>query len=103
MRRDRRYIGLGLGVTVGAGLWVAWSYVLDRGLPLDGGAPYLGALFVAGALLALVDLQDPWPGPVGLYAGQAVGLAADAFTVPGGETIEFDGILGWAEEVHNRW
>jgi len=85
VRRERRYVALALGVTLGSGLWLLWADVLDRGLPLDGGAPYLGALFLAGALLALIDLDDPWPGPLGLYAGQALGLTGDAFVVPGGE------------------
>ncbi|MBW9092194.1 DUF2804 domain-containing protein [Microbacterium jejuense] len=34
---------------------------------------------------------------------QCFGHWAGTFAIPGGETVTFDGILGWAEEVHNRW
>ncbi|GAA5202635.1 DUF2804 domain-containing protein [Microbacterium jejuense] len=34
---------------------------------------------------------------------QCFGHWSGTFAIPGGETVEFDGILGWAEEVHNRW
>lgn len=34
---------------------------------------------------------------------QCFGHWAGSFAIPGGDTVAFDGILGWAEEVHNRW
>src|SRR5690606_4150807 len=34
---------------------------------------------------------------------QCFGEWAGAFTTETGERIEFTGITGWAEEVHNRW
>jgi len=34
---------------------------------------------------------------------QCFGHWAGTFAIPGGETVAFEGILGWAEEVHNRW
>jgi hypothetical protein len=74
----RGLIALGLGAAIGFCLWVSWKYLLDKGLPLDGGAPYLGLLFLAGASLAPVVPVDPWPGPLGLYLGQAVALVGDA-------------------------
>jgi hypothetical protein len=34
---------------------------------------------------------------------QCFGHWSGTFTPPDGEPIPFDGIVGWAEEVHNRW
>jgi hypothetical protein len=34
---------------------------------------------------------------------QCFGHWSGTFAIPGAETVAFDGILGWAEEVHNRW
>lgn len=34
---------------------------------------------------------------------QVFGDWAGSFTPPGGERVVFEGIAGWAEEVHNRW
>lgn len=42
-------------------------------------------------------------GVVSARTDQCFGHWSGAFTVPGGETLTFAGILGWAEEVHNRW
>jgi hypothetical protein len=85
MRSSRRNLALGLGVVLGYALWLTWAYVLEKGPPLDGGARYLGMLFVAGAILAAVEPADPWPGPVGLYLGQAMALAGEAFLGFGGD------------------
>jgi len=81
----RRFVVLGLAAVLGYMLWVSWVYFLERGLPLDGGAPYLGILFVAGAILAAVEPEDPWPGPVGLYLGQAMALAGQTLLGLGGD------------------
>jgi hypothetical protein len=37
------------------------------------------------------------------HTDQCFGHWSGAFRTAEGETIAFDGILGWAEEVHNRW
>lgn len=84
-RAVRRSLGLGLGVVLGYALWLCWAHVLDKGPPLDGGAPYLGMLFLAGALLAVVEPTDPWPGSLGLYLGQAAALAGEALLGFGGD------------------
>ena len=42
-------------------------------------------------------------GLVAASTDQCFGHWSGTFAVPGGDTVEFDGILGWAEEVHNRW
>ena len=34
---------------------------------------------------------------------QCFGEWSGTFRLPRGESVPFDGILGWAEEVHNRW
>ena len=34
---------------------------------------------------------------------QCFGVWSGSFVTADGETIEFDGLVGWAEEVHNRW
>ena len=34
---------------------------------------------------------------------QCFGLWSGSFRTAQGETIPFDGLIGWAEEVHNRW
>ncbi|MCL1871963.1 MAG: DUF2804 domain-containing protein [Promicromonosporaceae bacterium] len=34
---------------------------------------------------------------------QCFGHWSGTFTTAAGETIPFDGLLGWAEDVHNRW
>jgi hypothetical protein len=81
---DRRNLTLALGVALGYALWVTWVF-LGKGSPLDGGARYLALLFVAGAGLAAIQPADPWPGPVGLYVGQAMGLSAQAFLGLGGD------------------
>lgn len=76
--RSRHLAALGLGAAVGFCLWMSWEYLLGKGLPLDGGAPYLGLLFAAGAGLAAFDLADPWAGVLGLYLGQSVALVGNA-------------------------
>ncbi len=42
-------------------------------------------------------------GVVASRTDQCFGHWSGTFTPPGGEAVAFDGILGWAEEVHNRW
>jgi hypothetical protein len=42
-------------------------------------------------------------GVVASRTDQCFGHWAGTFATRDGETISFDGILGWAEEVHNRW
>jgi hypothetical protein len=42
-------------------------------------------------------------GIVASRTDQFFGHWGGAFTTAEGDTIAFDGILGWAEEVHNRW
>ncbi len=37
------------------------------------------------------------------HTDQCFGFWRGTFTPEGAAPIEFDGILGWAEEVHNRW
>ncbi len=37
------------------------------------------------------------------HTDQCFGEWSGTFTPAGGETFEFDGLIGWAEEVHNRW
>lgn len=81
----RRLVVLGLGTALGYMLWVSWVYFLERGLPLDGGVRYLGILFAAGAILAAFEPTDPWPGPLGLYLGQAMALAVQALLGLGGD------------------
>jgi hypothetical protein len=71
----RRCLVLGLGSALGYGLWVVWSQALGKGLPLDGGAKYLGCLFVAGASLCMLEPEEPWLPPLGVYLGQAAALA----------------------------
>lgn len=72
----RRTLVLGVGAAaIGYGLWISWSQVLGKGLPLDGGAKYLACLFVAGAVLSLLDPERPWLPPLGVYLGQAAALA----------------------------
>jgi hypothetical protein len=68
-----------LGAAAGGALWTTWAHALGRGSPLDGGLPYLGSLFAAGLSVGVLDSRDLWPGPAGLYLGQAVCLAWDAF------------------------
>lgn len=77
--RARRGLLLALGAVVGTALWTGWAHVLARGSPLDGGVPYLGSLFVTGLISGIADATDHWPGPVGLYLGQALGMAWDAW------------------------
>ena len=71
----RRCLVLGLGAAFGYGLWISWIHVLGKGLPLDGGAKYLGCLFVGGALLSTLEPGEPWLPPLGMYLGQAAALA----------------------------
>jgi len=42
-------------------------------------------------------------GVISSRTDQCFGHWAGTFAIPDGETVAFDGILGWAEEVHNRW
>ena len=42
-------------------------------------------------------------GIVSSRTDQCFGHWSGTFAAAGGDTIAFDGILGWAEEVHNRW
>jgi Protein of unknown function (DUF2804) len=42
-------------------------------------------------------------GVVASRTDQCFGHWAGTFAVPGGDVVRFDGLLGWAEEVHNRW
>lgn len=42
-------------------------------------------------------------GIVSSATDQVFGEWSGSFTAPGGEHIVFEGISGWAEEVHNRW
>lgn len=37
------------------------------------------------------------------HTDQCFGEWAGSFETSDGERIEFDGLIGWAEEVHNRW
>ena len=37
------------------------------------------------------------------HTDQCFGEWSGSFTTADGEVIEFDGLIGWAEEVHNRW
>ncbi|NLB46949.1 MAG: DUF2804 domain-containing protein [Microbacteriaceae bacterium] len=37
------------------------------------------------------------------HTDQCFGFWSGTFTTADGEVIAFDGVLGWAEEVHNRW
>lgn len=37
------------------------------------------------------------------HTDQCFGHWSGSFTTADGETIDFDGLIGWAEEVHNRW
>ena len=37
------------------------------------------------------------------HTDQCFGEWSGSFVTADGETIEFDGLIGWAEEVHNRW
>ena len=76
---SRRYLLLGLGLLLGFGLWGAWADLLGRGSPWDGGAPYLASLFVAGLILGAIDSVLLWPGPLGVYLGQALALSAQDF------------------------
>jgi uncharacterized membrane protein YccC len=78
----RRYVAMAIGTLLGAGLWSA--FVLLDMSPWDGGLRYLGLLFVAGVLLAAIDPGGVWPGPAGLYAGQAIVMAAELRFAPEG-------------------
>lgn len=42
-------------------------------------------------------------GVISSRTDQCFGHWSGSFAVPGGEVVAFDGIVGWAEEVHNRW
>lgn len=42
-------------------------------------------------------------GIIAARTDQCFGEWTGSFTTAAGERIEFDGIYGWAEEVHNRW
>lgn len=42
-------------------------------------------------------------GVISARTDQCFGEWAGSFTTEFGERIEFSGIIGWAEEVHNRW
>ena len=42
-------------------------------------------------------------GVVSARTDQCFGHWSGTFTVPGEKAVAFAGILGWAEEVHNRW
>ncbi|WP_127818636.1 DUF2804 domain-containing protein [Microbacterium sp. CPCC 204701] len=42
-------------------------------------------------------------GVVSARTDQCFGHWSGTFAVPGGQSLAFAGILGWAEEVHNRW
>jgi len=64
---------------VGHALWASWAYLPGKGSPWNGGAPYLGSLFVAGLILGALDPVDLWPGPAGLYLGQALAMGAQVF------------------------
>jgi len=76
---SRRYLVLGLGTILGYGLWAAWVNLLGRGSPWNGGAPYLASLFVVGLILGALDRVHLWPGPLGVYLGQALAMSAQAF------------------------
>lgn len=84
----RRYIVLGLGMFVGHALWASWAYLPGRGSPWNGGAPYLGSLFVAGLILGALDPLELWPGPAGLYLGQALAMGAQVFFGLAGKSPE---------------
>jgi hypothetical protein len=78
----RRYAAMAIGTLLGAGLWSA--FVLLDISPWDGGLRYLGLLFAAGVLLAAIDPGGVWPGPAGVYAGQAIIMAAQWRFAPEG-------------------
>ena len=42
-------------------------------------------------------------GLVAARTDQCFGTWSGSFTPPGGEPVGFDGLVGWAEDVHNRW
>ena len=77
MRNGPRVEGIVAGLLAG--------FVLFRNAPAlvgrpawDGGFVYLALLVAAGALTALVDRRDVWPGPAGIFAGQALAILLDA-------------------------
>ena len=85
----RRGLTLVLGTAIGYGLWISWSHVLDRGSPFDGGARYLGCLFLVGGLLALLRPEEPWLAPLGVYLGQCAALAGETAAGLAGDPAVF--------------
>jgi hypothetical protein len=71
---SRNELVLLIGAAVGMALWYGAPWFAGQPLPWDGGLRYLAALAIAGAALEAITPGTVWPGPAGLYAGQALAL-----------------------------
>lgn len=114
--------GRTIGIQVG-GRWTDGTGSTENGLLVDGrmhkisdelaweydSADVLAPWHIRGGALDLVF--EPFHDKVtrtnlGVVSGstdQCFGHYRGTFTTDAGEHIAFDGILGWAEDVHNRW
>jgi hypothetical protein len=65
------------GFLAGAVLWNSSEVLTGKVQPWDAvTVAYLGALFLCGVLLGLVDARNFWAGPLGAYLGQALIIAS---------------------------
>ena len=79
---------------------LTWDYDLDR--PLEPWRVHGGGL--DATLVPFYDKRGSTDfGILTSRGDQCFGLWSGSFAPAEGERIEFDGIVGWAEAIHNRW
>jgi hypothetical protein len=84
----RTEVALVAGAVVGGALWLLGPMISGQPMAWDGGLRYLAALAVAGAALETIAPGKVWPGPAGLYVGQAVAVLVPIILVRGRQILE---------------
>jgi len=70
------------GAIAGFALWTSSVAITKAAQPWSASTPrYIFILFAVGAILGALNPKECWLGPLGLYVGEAIGLASQGYLI----------------------